>query len=65
MYLGWLRLQRQTPRDQPLDPAGGSVHSRVGLWCHAVVMVGSQGLPARAVWMASMGRTPWLRELTR
>ena len=43
----------------------GGVHSRVGLWCQAVEMVGSQGLPLRAVWMASMGRMPWLRELTR
>jgi len=28
-------------------------------------MVGSQGLPMRAAWMASMERTPWLRALTR
>lgn len=32
---------------------------------HAVAMVGSQGLPVRASWMASMGRMPWLRELMR
>lgn len=32
---------------------------------HAVAMVGSQGLPMRASWMASMERTPWLRALTR
>ncbi len=41
------------------------VHSRVGLWCQVVEMVGSQGLPVRAAWMASMGRTPWLRALMR
>jgi hypothetical protein len=41
------------------------VHSRVKLRCHAVEMVGSQGLPMRALWMASMARTSWPRELTR
>jgi hypothetical protein len=41
------------------------VHSRVGLWCQAVEMVGSQGLPLRASWMALMERTPWFRALTR
>jgi hypothetical protein len=41
------------------------VHSGVGLWCQAVEMVGSQGLPVRALWMAWMGRRLWLRVLVR
>ena len=36
-----------------------------GPWCHAVAGVGSQGLPVRALWMASMARMWWPRALTR
>ena len=36
-----------------------------GPWCHVVAGVGSQGLPVRALWMASMARTLWPRVLTR
>jgi hypothetical protein len=48
------------------DPHG--VHSGVwpaGKTIDHVAMGGSQGLPARAVWMASMASTPWLRAETR
>ena len=31
----------------------------------AAVLVGSQGLPVRASWMASMARRPWLHALVR
>ena len=40
------------------------VHSRVGRG-QAVAGVGSQGLPVRALWMASMARMWWPRALTR
>ena len=36
-----------------------------GPWCHVVAGVGSQGLPVRALWMASMARMLWPRVLTR
>ena len=36
-----------------------------GPWCHVVAGVGSQGLPVRALWMASMARMWWPRVLTR
>jgi hypothetical protein len=47
------------------DPFG--VHSRVRApgRGQAVAGVGSQGLPASAVWMASMARMPWLAAETR
>lgn len=31
----------------------------------ALIGMGSQGRRARATWMASMGRMPWLRLVTR
>ena len=34
-------------------------------WSHVVAGVGSQGLPVRALWMASMARMLWPRVLTR
>ena len=34
-------------------------------WRHAVAGVGSQGLPVRALWMASIGRMWWPRALAR
>ena len=36
-----------------------------GPWCQVVAGVGSQGLPVRALWMASMARMWWPRVLTR
>ena len=41
------------------------VHSRVTVDRRAVVGAGSQVLPMRAAWMASMARMPWLRADTR
>ena len=43
----------------------GSCPFTGGPWCHVVAGVGSQGLPVRALWMASMARTLWPRVLTR
>ena len=43
------------------------VHSRVrvGRWRQLVAGFGSQGVPVRAAWMASVARMPWPRALTR
>jgi hypothetical protein len=51
---------------QVFDDAHGTygyrrVHSRVTVDRQAVVGAGSQVLPVRAAWMASMARMPWLR----
>ena len=49
----------------PWHPALQTCPFTGGPWCHVVAGVGSQGLPVRALWMASMARMWWPRVLTR
>jgi SRSO17 transposase len=54
----------QTRPQQVQDMLEVSIHG-VTRWCPAVAGVGIQGLPARAVWMASMAGMLWPRALVR
>ena len=57
--------QMVTKRPSPCHDATPEPPNELMLPYQALTGAGSQGWPVRAAWMASMGRMPWLRLVTR